>query len=74
LRDGVKPNGLIIVVDSNREVARHGIPPAQLKCELAAVGLQPVKFSMLTGGEVYYMAFRQAAPKPAPEKIKACTE
>jgi predicted methyltransferase len=72
LRDGVKPNGLIVVVDSNREVARHGIPPAQLKCELAAVGLQPVRFSMLTGGEVYYMAFRQAAPKPAPGKIKAC--
>ena len=72
LRDGVKPNGLIVVVDSNREVARHGIPPTQLKCEFASLGLQPVRFSMLTGGEVYYMAFRQAAPKPPPEKIKAC--
>lgn len=72
LRDGVKPNGLIVVVDSNREIERHGIPPAELKCEFAALGLQPVRFSMLTGGEVYFMAFRQAAPKPAPEKIRAC--
>src|SRR4051794_160330 len=45
LRDGVKPNGLVIVVDSNRPIQRHGIPPEQLKCELAAIGLQPVKFS-----------------------------
>ena len=72
LRDGVKPNGLIIVVDSNRQVQRHGIPPAQLKCELAALALQPVKFSFLTGGEVYLMAFRLAGPRPEPGKIKVC--
>src|SRR5256714_4281590 len=53
LRDGVKPDGLVIVVDSNRQVKMHGIPPAQLKCEFAALNLAPVKFSMLTGGEVY---------------------
>ncbi len=72
LRDGVKPDGLVVVVDTNRESERHGIPPAQLKCEFAALGLRPVRFSMLTGGEVYFMAFRQAAPKPLPEKINAC--
>jgi ubiquinone/menaquinone biosynthesis C-methylase UbiE len=72
LRDGVKPDGLVVVVDSNRAVERHGIPPAQLKCEFAALGLEPVRFSVLTGGEVYFMAFRQAAPKPVPAKIKAC--
>ena len=72
LRDGMKQDGLVVVVDSNRPTQRHGIPPAQLRCELAAVGLQPVRFSMLTGGEAYFMAFRQADPKPAPEKIQAC--
>lgn len=72
LRDGVKPDGLVVVVDSNRPTERHGIPPQQLKCEFATVGLQPVKFNMLTGGEAYFMAFRQAGPKPAPEKIRAC--
>jgi ubiquinone/menaquinone biosynthesis C-methylase UbiE len=72
LRDGVKPDGLVVVVDSDRPINRHGIPPAQLKCELAAVGLQPVTFSMLTGGEAYFTAFRLAGPRPAPDKIKAC--
>jgi ubiquinone/menaquinone biosynthesis C-methylase UbiE len=72
LRDGVKPDGLVVVVDSNREVKRHGTPPAQLKCEFAALGMQPVKFSMLSGGEVYLMAFRAARPRPAPDKIEPC--
>src|SRR3954453_2039789 len=58
LRESVKPDGLVVVVDSNRPVRQHGIPPAQLKCELAALNLAPVKFSMLTGGEAYLMAFR----------------
>jgi ubiquinone/menaquinone biosynthesis C-methylase UbiE len=72
LREGVKPDGLVIVVDSDRPVRQHGIPPAQVKCELGALGLQPVKFSVLSGGDVYFMAFRIAAPRPAPETIKPC--
>ena len=74
LRDGLKPNGLVAVVDSNRPVNRHGIPPAQLKCEFAAVGLQPAKFGVLTGGEVYFMEFRAVGPKPQPDKIKPCVD
>lgn len=72
LREGLKPDGLVILVDSNRPVKRHGIPPAQAKCEFAALGLQPVKFTVLTGGDVYFMAFRIAAPRPAPEAIRPC--
>src|SRR4051794_18620148 len=72
LREGVKADGLVVVVDSNRPVRQHGMPPAQLKCEFAALGLQPVKFSVLSGGDVYFMAFRLAAERPAPEKIQPC--
>ena len=72
LRDGVKPGGVVVVVDSNRAIKRHGIPPAQLECEFAALNMAPVKFSTLTGGEAYLMAFRTSGPKPAPDKIKAC--
>jgi ubiquinone/menaquinone biosynthesis C-methylase UbiE len=74
LRESVKPGGLVIVVDSNRPVQRHGIPPAQLKCELAALALQPVKSTFLTGGEVYLMAFKVAGPRPDPGKIVACPD
>jgi ubiquinone/menaquinone biosynthesis C-methylase UbiE len=72
LLDGVKPDGEVVVVDSNRPVKRHGIPPTQLKCEFAAVGMEPVKFSVLSGEEGYFMAFRQARPRPAPDKIEPC--
>jgi len=55
-----------------RLCSRHGIPPAQLQCEFAAVGLQPVKQKVLTGGEAYFTAFRIAGTRPAPDRIKAC--
>ena len=72
MRDGLKPGGLVIVVDADRPVRRHGMPPAQLKCEFAALNLAPVKFAMLTGGDAYLMAFRIAGPRPAPTAIKPC--
>ena len=72
LREGVKAGGLAVVVESNRPVRRHGMPPAQLKCEFAALGMEPVKATMLASREDYLMAFRLAGPRPAPDKIKAC--
>src|SRR6476661_3441251 len=72
LRDAVKPDGLVVVVESNRPVRRHGMPPEALKCEFAALGMEPVKAAMLSSREDYLMAFRVAGPKPPPEKIKAC--
>jgi ubiquinone/menaquinone biosynthesis C-methylase UbiE len=74
LREGVKAGGLVVVVDSDRPVKRHGMPPAQLKCEFAALGMEPVKATMLTSREDYLMMFRPAGPRPAPDKIKACKE
>lgn len=72
MREGLKPNGLVIVVDADRPVKFHGMPPAQLRCEFAALNLKPVNFTMLTGGETYFMAFRVAGPRPAPEAIRPC--
>jgi predicted methyltransferase len=72
MRAGLKPNGLVVVVDANRPVDRHGMPPEELKCEFASLNLKPVKFTMLTGGEAYFMAFRIAGPRPAPGAIRAC--
>ena len=72
LREGVKPSGLIVVVDSDRPVKQHGMPPAELKCEFAALGLRPTKYSVLTGGDVYLMSFRLAGARPAPDKIRPC--
>lgn len=72
MREGLKPDGLVVVVEGNRPVKRHGMPPEQLKCEFAALNLAPVRFTVLAGGEVYFMAFRIAGPRPAPEAITPC--
>ncbi|CAA9506981.1 MAG: Gll3385 protein [uncultured Sphingomonas sp.] len=72
MREGLKPGGLAVVVDSDRPTGRHGIPPAQLKCEFAAVGLEPVLSRDLIGGEAYLTAFRTAGERPTPDAIKPC--
>jgi len=71
-KHGLKPDGLVIVVDSDRPVKRHGMPPKQLVCEFAALGLTPVRTSRLTGSEAYFAAFRIAGPRPEPGAIKPC--
>jgi SAM-dependent methyltransferase len=71
---GLKANGEVIVVDADRPVKRHGIPPARLKCELAALGLRLDRFQRMPDGDTYFAAFRIAAPRPAPGAIKPCAE
>lgn len=72
LRQGLKPNGEVIVVDANRRPKRHGMPPRLLQCELAAVGLKLARYEPITGGEAYFASFRIAGPRPEPRQIKAC--
>jgi len=72
MREGVRPDGLVVLVDSDRPVRQHGIPPAQVKCEFAALGMTSVKYQTLPGGDVYFLEFRLSAPRPEPDKIKAC--
>ena len=72
LREGLKPDGEVIVVDSNRPPKRHGMPPQLLRCEFAAVGLTLSRFEPITSGEAYFAAFRIAEPRPEPREIKPC--
>ena len=73
LRQGLKPDGLVIVVDSDRPVKRHGMPPKQLMCEFKALGLAPVRTARLAGSEAYFVAFRIVGQRPAPNAIKPCS-
>ena len=72
LREGLKPSGEVVVVDSDRPTKRHGMPPGLLTCELAALGLERTKFTMLAGGEAYFASFRAVRPRPAPAQIRPC--
>lgn len=72
LREGLKNDGLVIVVDADRPVKRHGMPPRQLMCEFAAVGLHPVGTSRLVGSDAYFASFKTVGPRPEPSAIKPC--
>lgn len=72
LREGLRPDGLVVLVDSDRPVKRHGMPPRQLLCEFAALGLTPVRTARLPHADAYFVAFRIAAPRPDPRAIKPC--
>lgn len=74
LRESLKPGGLVIVVDSNRPVKRHGMPPRQLLCEFAALGLAPTRTSPLAGSDAYFAAFKVAVARPRPDQIRPCAE
>jgi ubiquinone/menaquinone biosynthesis C-methylase UbiE len=72
MREGLKPDGQVIVVDADRPTKRHGTPPKLLQCEFAALGLKLVKMQQIEEDDAYFAAFRIAAPRPAPEQIKPC--
>lgn len=74
LRQGLKASGEVVVVDANRPVKRHGIPPELLRCEFAALGLKMSRLQPLRGGESYFAAFRIAAPRPEPASIRPCKD
>ena len=72
MREGLKSDGEVIVVDADRPPKRHGMPPKLLTCEFAAIGLKLHRLEPLAGGESYFAAFRLAGPRPEPSQIRPC--
>jgi SAM-dependent methyltransferase len=74
LLDQSGPNGAgeVIVVDVNRDVAQHGIPPKQLFCEFEAVGYELVGFMERPELGGYFARFRAKGPTKSPEEIVPC--
>ena len=72
LRPSLKPDGLVVVVDANRQTQNHGTPPALLRCEFAAVGYRQVSMSDMPSAGGYLATFRAVGPRPEPEAIKPC--
>jgi ubiquinone/menaquinone biosynthesis C-methylase UbiE len=72
LRQGLNSGGLVVVVDADRPVKRHGTPPMLLDCEFASVGLERVRQAPLEGTDAYMALFKAARPRPEPAAIKPC--
>jgi ubiquinone/menaquinone biosynthesis C-methylase UbiE len=72
LRDDLKKDGRVVVVDADRPTDRHGTPPRLLICEFASLGYELVRFDKLPDSESYYAEFEGKNPRPEPGDIKVC--
>lgn len=72
LREGLKSDGLAVVVDADRPTSRHGTPPKLLDCEFASVGFDLVKRAPIQGSDSYMATYRLARPRPEPGAIRGC--
>ena len=72
LRGALRPGGRVIVVELDQAPDRHGMPPALLTCEFAAVGLRNVQIVRKQTLQGYYAEFEMAGDRPAPAQIRPC--
>ena len=74
MRSSLKPGGRVIVVDVDRPTDKHGIPPALLFCEFAAVGFRLSEFVRKPELQGYYAQFEMEDEAPEPAQIQPCTQ
>ncbi|MBX3595858.1 methyltransferase domain-containing protein [Sphingomonas sp.] len=72
MRPSLRKDGLIVVVDADRETQNHGTPPALLKCEFAAIGYRLVTMRDMPSAGGYLAMFRAEGQRPEPSAIRAC--
>jgi len=65
--------GQIIVVDTDRPTARHGIPPELLFCEFRAVGYRLVEFVEKPDLKSYFARFERGEARTEPGRIQTCS-
>jgi len=68
----LKPGGKVVVVDMDRPTERHGIAPALLACELAAVGFRLEQIHRKPEIAGYFAQFVAEKTRPEPGKIRPC--
>lgn len=64
--------GEVIVVNVNRDLTQHGIPPKQLFCEFEAVGYELIGFMERPELGGYFARFKASGKAPLPGRIKPC--
>ena len=69
LYPALRPGARLAVVDLDRATSSHGTPPAQLRCELLAVGYDRTSVHSLGSGG--YLAVFVPARRPTPGEVRA---
>ena len=72
LRAALRPGGRVIVVDRDRPADRHGLPPAMLFCEFAALRYSLTEFVRKPAVSSYYGQFEAVGGRPEPSAIQPC--
>lgn len=72
LSPALREGGRVIVVDVDRPTDEHGIPPALLFCEFAAVGFRLTEFVRKPEMQGYYAQFERTGNRPEPAAITPC--
>ncbi len=72
MRPALKPDGEVIVVDSNRPTAQHGTPPKLLACEFASVGYRLEEMVPRPSSGGYFARFKLGGARPDPDAISPC--
>lgn len=72
LRDSLKPDATVAIVDADRITSQHGTPPDLLACEMNALGFDQVAQAPLEEGAAYVAIFRAVQPRPEPADIRPC--
>jgi ubiquinone/menaquinone biosynthesis C-methylase UbiE len=72
LRPALREGGRVVVVEIDRPTGDHGMPPATLRCEMAAVGFRAVADHPMPQKGVYLAMFERVGKRPQPEQIKPC--
>ncbi|HEY5721850.1 MAG TPA: class I SAM-dependent methyltransferase [Allosphingosinicella sp.] len=72
LRDALKKDGRVVVVDADRATDKHGTPPRLLICEFASLGYELTRFERLGDSGSYFAEFEAKNARPEPGQIKIC--
>ena len=72
MRPSLRQDGLVVVVDADRETQNHGTPPELLQCEFAAVGYKLVTMRDMPSAGGYLAMFKAEGKRPEPDAIRAC--
>lgn len=72
LAGAVAPGGRVAVVDLDRPITRYGVPPALLRCEMAALGYRQLSFDRVPPAPGYLAVFSVPAKPTAPGQIRPC--